>query len=253
MEKRPEKIRLLPNPPAVDLGPSTGGSGQHFTIKPPNSMTPMKSLIPVLSALFLGLFTSAEAAVTVTDLTEAEYLNLVSTNTTAWVARFQAGGTSGQASHELSLSANTVVTGEHVWNYPEQIQVRHDAAGNLYATAGLNTVAGQPILSFDTILVKVYDIGNYWDGATFAGGSVSIPNGDSKTIRNMFASEDVDFLRIDLNENSPEFTIEGQIALYGIGDTSHVEFTGINVPEPSTFIFSCIALAACLFNRNRIS
>lgn len=95
------------------------------------------------------------------------------------------------------------------------------------------------------------------DTATAVGGSDFVSGIiNSQNISNMSADEGYSYVRIDLNEDSPTFNLNGifQGSMDSFNNDVFVQFEGVSiasVPEPSTFVLALIGSVVSLFVRRR--
>ncbi len=226
----------------------------------------MKNIIKILAALIgvlsFGLLAQASAAVVVTEISQSEYDDYVAENATAWQAGFKYGDASSDVSTvysdaEFFSSSNSLILGQFDWNFLideyYETEIIYDGSGNLSVTVGLNTIQSQPVLGFNTILIKVVDSGSGISGTSYKNG---IFGGDLGPIQDLVVDEGSIFYKVDLNLDSPEFTLTGDFFgdFSGASPDAGVTFTGINIssiPEPSISILGGVFILISLFRRVR--
>jgi len=232
----------------------------------------------VLSPVILGVFWiimvlllslgKASGAVVITSITETQYNDIKATTGTSvsWTVIFNAGSSSTpntESRTELVGKTPTQTTdlnaGQYNWlnsrnDINDTVNVVYDSSGNINFSAGTSsTLSVQPIIGFNTILVRLADSGT--SGSQFIAGSVDPqPFGF-----NMNAVGDYSYAKIEFNEDSPEFNLSGNFrSTFGASlDFVQIRFEGINfegasppIPEPSVFLLSLIGLYG-LFRRQR--
>ena len=213
--------------------------------------------LALLGVLFIGLVSQARSAITITSITQAEYISATTSNPTAWVASANGafvGGTT-ETGH-ISASANTFEQKTHVWSHPETMTVNHDSVGNLSISAGSDSVVVQPLLPFNAIFLRANSNFAFGGGMSFTDGtynSTPIPDINLGDIES-------EYMKILLGEASPEFTLEGKFNFtYNASSPSPVDFgeirlVGVNVntvPEPSSFVLIGLGSLAFLLKRRR--
>lgn len=210
----------------------------------------MKHIVSLLCLLAL-LLSNARSAV-VADVTDSEFVTLTSTGVVAWSVKYQTGYPS-LSQPEIFISANGVMTLNHTWSNPEQMGVSYDEAGNLNVRAGSTTQSVQPLLPFNTILVRLADKTFFSTVTEFKDVSF-----DGTPVRNLFADDansfvtDYDILRIDGVNGT--FVLGGSFyrSMASVEDQSRLEIYGVNlVPEPSTSLLVLIAGVALVLRRSK--
>lgn len=218
----------------------------------------IKIIIATLLATF-GLFTQVQSATVLTSvetINQSEFNDLL-TNPIAFHVRAQAGGVSGFQSNELYASANVVVTGEHDWLYPEEVGVAHDSAGNITITAGADSLSVAPLLSFDTLVIRVRDQSAF-GSTSLSSGSIN-SYAESVFIPDVLENESSIYFSESFNFKSPEFSISALFsAENSAGDGSFFEIYGVDsprnvptIPEPSSALFLGLTLFAMTLRRCR--
>ncbi len=209
-------------------------------------------------------FGKASGAIVITPITQTQYNEAKADSATAfpsWIATFQAGATSApdtEIRSEIIVKTSTLTTlGQYTWqnsrdDINDNVYVSYDISGNLNASAGTSSVFSvQPTVGFNTILVSLKDTATAVGGSDFINGIIN-----SQNISNMSADEGFSYVRIDLNEDSPTFNLNGlfQGSMDSFNNDVFVQFEGVsiaNVPEPSVLILALIGSVASLFVRKR--
>lgn len=216
-----------------------------------------KVLLATALALFIVLLPFVEAAVIVTETDSLTFESLKVTNTVSWVARFQDGGVSGQypdSYSEIILTVgNTKSYSQHVWAYPEPIEISRGSLGNVYATAGSDVLNVTPTLPFNMILIRVVDSGTPFGDVSFEGGIYVINNEKKADIPNVLVNNASRYFKMDLGETNPIFEINGKFDAFFTGSTNgFIDFTAIQIiPEPSSGIIIALLSMICITFRRR--
>ncbi len=209
----------------------------------------MKTLI----ALFVATFalTNVRGAVTVTEITRAEY-NTTTAALPAWNVHLQAGFPSSVP--EIFITRGGVsgtVTANHTWFQPEQFGLSYTDVGDLVTRVGSTQVTVQPIMSFNSIAVKIQDFAFFGptgmqnlkvNGESF--GNYMVDNNDSglRAYR---------YLLISGFGDEVDITSALSMSEWSGSDDSTWTFTGVNVPEPSSLVLTTLGMLSVLLRRKR--
>lgn len=217
----------------------------------------MKTITHFFWLLFWIFAIQAQGATVIVtdDITQQAVDDIFGEYSPAFIAKAQAGGTSGAQGHELELSAeDSIQTYQVDWDFPDPVFLFHDGAGNVGIQSGSsggteNLIEDQPLFGFNTVIIHLSDIASFPGGASFTGIEVN-----GVEIRDMFANEGDDWVMIQFDEESPEFQLTGEVEFINSGGSdAFVSFHAFNVdsiPEPSVPMF-LLPLFSILLHRRR--
>jgi len=207
------------------------------------------TLAVLLILLLLGfLIMPAKSAVVVSLPNTTDYNQLLLNSTTIWdvvmIAGFSSTGTP-----EITVTANGVQSTDHVWSYPEQVEISYDIAGNLNVRAGSTTLYSQPTGLFNAVLIQIGDRAFFGPtelkASTFNG--TNLPNLSADD--NNTGSFDYDQMEISGFGDTFQFDTSFYLNQSAAWNESSLWIKGINVPEPNAFVLPISSLILLLFRK----
>jgi hypothetical protein len=214
-------------------------------------MKTFNALVVVLLT-FVGL-RDVRAAVTVQNITAAEFNTLTTSYTAAWSVVFTGGGMSGYASEEIRLARNTAtpvigggsgtLIGNLTWSASNNdLEISIDSSGNLSARANSVSVGALPVIRpFNQILIFLHDE-SIFDSTSLTGTDIN-----TFTVRNMavdgFGSPGLnDVVSISGFGGQSPFTLNSvwNPGIAPVTDQQYVRVVAIQniglIPEPSSIL-----------------
>ncbi len=208
-----------------------------------------------LLAFFVAALVStiARGAVTVTEITKADYDTTIAAPA-AWNVHLQAGYPS--TIPEVFVTRGGVsgtVTANHTWSRPEQFGLSYTDVGDLVTQLGSTLVTVQPVMSFNSIAVKIQDFAFFGptgmlnlmvNGASFGNFVAENDDSDQRAYRYLL-----------VEGFGVEFDLSTALTMseFAGSDDSTWTFTGVtvSVPEPSVLLALTLGALPVLLRRKR--
>jgi hypothetical protein len=204
----------------------------------------------VVIALLIWVSQARAAITVISDPTNEQFAGVYSTGLFSWSVTFETGYPS-TGTPEIKVISNRLVTADHAWSTPEQVEVGYDEAGNLNVRAGSTTLSVQPTTPFNTVLIRLGDRARF---STYT--ELRNITFDATSLRNMFADDLGTFVTDNdyqiVSGFGDTFSLRGSFfkSPGSVGNESQLEITGVwMVPEPSTSFLFMISIIGVFFRR----